>query len=131
MENKKKWKFDLQVLICNPEFHNKSNFIQRSDFIAYTSIWAKYVIKYSKWKKKNWIVYFKWRIESNCSWKRAFHLNKRAPLFDKATLGLSWQVIGDRIPWLEDVLTLLIQIKKKLGVFLFLFLFCFFSKRHF
>ena len=52
MENMKKWKFDLQVLICNPEFHNKSNFIQRSDFIAYTSLWAKYVIKYSKWKKK-------------------------------------------------------------------------------
>ena len=40
--------------------------------------------KYEKLKK---LFNLKGRIESNCSWKRAIHLNKRAYLFHKRALG--------------------------------------------
>ena len=43
------------------------------------------------------IVYLKWRIESNCSWKRVFCFNKRPALFDKRALRLSRSVGGGRI----------------------------------
>ena len=83
MQPWKMWKSGSLICIC---FHN-----QHSDFITYTSLCAKYAIKIFQMKiiKNYEIVYLKWRMESNCSWKSALCFNKRALLFDKETLGLS------------------------------------------
>ena len=119
----------VKVFTCNQVFHNKLLFkalwaflyiflFSWSTFRFYSMylIMSKNVLKIFQTKKmkNSEIVYLKWRIESNCSWKRVLHFNKRAPLFDKRALGLSRRVaegwiLSNRKFWL----TLLIQIKKK------------------
>ena len=96
-------------MISNQVFYNKFllsalcaylfNFLfSRSAFRFYSIylIMCKiYVIKVFQYEKlRNSL---KWRIETNCSWKRALCFNKRALLFDKEALGLSRRAGGGRI----------------------------------
>ena len=63
---------------------------------------------------KNEEFFLKWKdYYQNCSWKRSFCFNKRAPLFNKRALGQARRTNRGRIlPNQELLVTFLIQIKK-------------------
>ena len=89
---------------------SRSTFRFYSLYLIMCEICNKKYFKRKIWKIK--ILFTKNEMNKSCSWKMVLHFNKRAPFFNKRTLGLSRRVRAGRIPSnCKLFFTLLIQIK--------------------